>query len=298
MRKRSLTTSACALALALALAACGAQGGASSTPLPPAGSGAGSDASSGPSSSLAAPAPAGEPDAAPSASGPEKAPDKSAPTPQEQGSAMAKAYQKALEGIRNDHLYPNGDPVDVPEWAEMENNHFAICDVDGDGSDELIYQNESSTMAGMAASIYSFDEDTETLYLELSGFVAMTFYDNGVIRVEASHNHGLSARDDFWPHALYQYDAGGDGYLLAGYADGWDKETFPEDWDGVPFPEDVDRDGDGMIYLITYAGQEVSAAQMDGPDYQKWLDGYVAGASELEIPWQAMTRENIQAVSP
>lgn len=163
---------------------------------------------------------------------------------------------------------------------------------------ELIYQNDDSTMAGMMTSIFRFDPHTGNLYLELAGFSAMTFYDNGVIRVEASHNHGLSAQDDFWPFTLYQYDSGSDGYLMIGAVDAWDKSLFPEDFQGVPFPDGADQDGDGVVYLITYSSQEVATTPLDGPDYEKWLNDYVAGAAQLELPWQAMTLENIQAVAP
>lgn len=268
-----------ALALALTLIACGTSGGLSSVPP---GSG---DASS------RLPASSGQP------SGGGTSQSKAQGSAMTQGSAMAQAYQDALEDIYNKRVYPNGDLVDLLPDARMEENHFALFDVDGDGNTELLYRNDNSTMAGMVTNIYSFHEDTGKLYLELSGFVGMTFYDNGVIRVMASHNHGLSGRDDFWPFALYQYDTGGDGYLMTGYADGWEKETFPEDWDGNPFPDDVDQDGDGMIYLLTFNGQEVAATQLDGPDFEKWLDTYVAGAAELDIPWQDMTPENIQAIT-
>ena len=134
--------------------------------------------------------------------------------------------------------------------------------------------------------------------MELSGFVGMTFFDSGVVRVMASHNHGLSGRDDFWPFALYQYDSGSDGYLMVGSVDAWDKEDFPEDWDGRPFPDEADQDGDSMIYLLTLGGQEVTTTTLDGPEYENWLKDYTAGAAELDVPWQAMTLENIQAVAP
>ena len=180
----------------------------------------------------------------------------------------------------------------------MEENHFALFDVDGDGETELLYQNDDGPMASMTINIYSFDKDAGTLYLELSGFVGMTFFDSGVVRVMASHNHGLSGRDDFWPFALYQYDSGSDGYLMVGSVDAWDKEDFPEDWDGSPFPDEADQDGDSMIYLLTLGGQEVTTTTLDGPEYENWLKDYTAGAAELDVPWQAMTLENIQAVAP
>lgn len=276
MRKRILTSlltaSAYALALALALAACGPKSGPAAS-LPPSG---GASSCLSPSGSIP-PQPA------------------SPASPQDLGADAAKAYRKALEEIYSQRTYPNGDPV---ETFQMENNDFALFDVDGDGAAELIYQNDDSTMAGMMTSIFSFDSSTGKLYLELSGFAAMIFYDNGVIQVEASHNHGLSGRDDFWPFALYQYDSGSDGYLMVGSVDAWDKEDFPEDWDGSPFPDEADQDGDSMIYLLTLGGQEVTTTTLDGPEYENWLKDYTAGAAELDVPWQAMTLENIQAVAP
>lgn len=279
MRKRILTSLLTALAytlaLALALAACGPKSGPAAS-LPPSG---GASSCLSPSGSIP-PQPA------------------SPASPQDLGADAAKAYRKALEDIYNDHIYPNGDPVELLPGGQMEENHFALFDVDGDGETELLYQNDDGPMASMTINIYSFDKDAGTLYLELSGFVGMTFFDSGVVRVMASHNHGLSGRDDFWPFALYQYDSGSDGYLMVGSVDAWDKEDFPEDWDGSPFPDEADQDGDSMIYLLTLGGQEVTTTTLDGPEYENWLKDYTAGAAELDIPWQAMTLENIQAVAP
>lgn len=269
---RLLTALSYALTLALALAACGPKSGPAVS-LPTSG---GAFSCLSPSESVP-PQPA---------------------SPQELGADAAKAYRKALEDIYNDHIYPNGDPVELLPGGQMEENHFALFDVDGDGETELLYQNDDGPMASMTINIYSFDKDAGTLYLELSGFVGMTFFDSGVVRVMASHNHGLSGRDDFWPFALYQYDIGGDGYLMIGSVDAWDKDDFPEDWDGNPFPDEADQDGDGLIYLVTYSGQEVTTATLDGPEYEDWLNAYVDGAARLELPWQAMTLENIQAVAP
>ena len=156
-----------ALALALTLIACGTSGGLSSVPP---GSG---DASS------RLPASSGQP------SGGGTSQSKAQGSTMTQGSAMAQAYQDALEDIYNKRVYPNGDLVDLLPDARMEENHFTLFDVDGDG----------------------------------------------------------------------------------------------------------------MIYLLTFGGQEVAATQLDGPDFEKWLDTYVAGAAELDIPWQDMTPENIQAIT-
>lgn len=211
---------------------------------------------------------------------------------------MEQVYRAALETIYSDRRYPNGDEVATGEGYQMEGNDFAIFDVDGDGQAELIYQNDNSYMAGMVTTVYGFDRDTGMLYQELSGFVAMEFYDNGVVSIMASHNHGLSALDDFWPYALYQYDPGSDGYLMAGSLDAWDGSLFPKDYEGNPFPTDKDDDGDFIVFTITSGGQEVVTTCVDDPEYREWVDSYLAGASKLELPWQNMTEENIRAAAP
>lgn len=240
---------------------------------------------------------------------PEETPD-AIPTPAPSSSPTAagstaspltlEAYRSALEAIYNDHLYPNGDPVDVPAAALMENNHFAIFDVDGDGQDELIYENGDATTAGMMTTVFGSmpSADGVKLFTELSGFPGMDFYDNGVIIDYASHNHGLAGTADFWPYTVYQYDFGQDGYLFMGYADAWSGETFPTNFADQPFPDDLDMDGDKVVYSLTFFGDVRTETWIDGPEYLKWRDSYLEGASRLELPWQSMTTENILSVAP
>lgn len=238
---------------------------------------------------------------------PEETPD-AIPTPAPSSSPTAagstassptlESYRSALEAIYNDHLYPNGDPVDVPAAALMENNHFAIFDVDGDGQDELIYENGDATTAGMMSIVFGYDETTGSLLYEITGFPGMDFYDNGVIIDYASHNHGLAGTADFWPYTVYQYDFGQDGYLFMGYADAWSGETFPTNFADQPFPDDLDMDGDKVVYSLTFFGDVRTETWIDGPEYLKWRDSYLEGASRLELPWQSMTTENILSVAP
>lgn len=318
MRKRIMTCLFFALALSLGLmlvlAACGGEQGGYASPLPASQQ---PDLSTLPSVSdpavtvpalhpaqdSAPPTPSAPeiqlpPQGSPAPAFPEPAPSQSASPEPAQPLTLEQTYRAALEAIYNDYRYPNGDEVAAGDGYSMEDNDFAIFDVDGDGQEELIYQNDSSYMAGMVTTVYGFDCGTGMLYQELSGFVAMEFYDNGVVSIMASHNHGLSALEDFWPYALYQYVPGSDGYIMAGSLDAWDGALFPNGKDGVPFPADKDADGDHIIFTITSSGQEVITTYVDGPEYQEWVDSYLAGASRLELPWQSMTPEHIRAVSP
>ena len=217
------------------------------------------------------------------------------PSPLSEDEKQLTAFQDVLAGIFQDHLYPNGDPVDVPEGADMANNRFALFDVDGDGIKELIYENSDSTMVGMVTRVFCYTDGQ--IFTEFSGFCGMTFYDNGMLTVDASHNHGLGASLDFWPYALYRHDPGSDGYLMAGSVDAWDGNAFPETWDGEPFPEALDLDGDRILYCLTFPGPEVETRYMDEADYLAWRNDYLADATPLDIPFQAMTEENITALT-
>ena len=217
------------------------------------------------------------------------------PSPLSEDEKQLTAFQDVLEGIFQDHLYPNGDPVNVPEGADMENNRFALFDVDGDGIKELIYENSDSTMVGMVTHVFCYTDGQ--IFTEFSGFCGMTFYDNGMLTVDASHNHGLGASLDFWPYALYRHDSGSDGYLMAGYVDAWDGSVIPETWEGEPFPAALDLDGDQVLYCLTFPGPEVETRYMDGEDYLAWRDAYLADAAPLDLPFQSMTAENIAALT-
>ena len=119
-------------------------------------------------------------------------------------------YNGVLSQIVAARRLPDGE-LDASQlddgFGEMRDNHFAITDIDGDGMEELIINYSNACMAGMETIIYGFNPTVGQLKRELTEFPALTFYDNGMIRAEASHNH---TSGEFWPFTLYQYQAAGD----------------------------------------------------------------------------------------
>lgn len=111
------------------------------------------------------------------------------------------AYILTLENLYTNRIWPDGTEVDL--MGDMSENVFAVYDVDGDGEDELIIKYTSSSMAGMIEAVYGYDSETGVLYQELREFPALTFYDNGFIRADASHNQ--SDDPEAWPYTMYQY---------------------------------------------------------------------------------------------
>ncbi len=111
------------------------------------------------------------------------------------------AYILTLENLYTNRIWPDGTEVEL--MGEMSENVFAVYDVDGDGEDELIIKYTSSSMAGMIEAVYGYDSETGVLYQKFIEFPALTFYDNGFIRADASHNQ--SGDPEAYPYTMYQY---------------------------------------------------------------------------------------------
>lgn len=106
------------------------------------------------------------------------------------------AYVRALENILYKRISPTGNETE--DWTEGVNS-YGIMDVNFDGREELLIKHESA-MTDTKLYIYGYDEDTQTLQKLYSAYPALTFYDNGVIIAEASHNQSSS---EFWPYTLW-----------------------------------------------------------------------------------------------
>lgn len=200
-------------------------------------------------------------------------------------------YYAALEKLYKTYTFPDGTELGYNEISDLSENQFAIYDIDQDGREELIVIWTTTYTAGMAEIIYSFDYSSNGFTTELIDFPVQTFYDNGVVEVLLSHNHGLAGNiDDFWPYTFYQYDKGADTYLCAAGVDAWNKAYYELDYDGTLFPEELDTDGDGILYRVTAGGHD---KLMDLEEYNKWRDSVIDGAKKVEIPFVKMTEESI-----
>ena len=183
------------------------------------------------------------------------------------------------------------------EGAEnLLTENFAICDVNGDGKNELITQRNNIYMAGQAERVYDADGN-ELLW----DFTRNAYYDNGYVTAGWSHNQGVSG-DRLWPYTLYRYDSSAGKYVLEASVDGWDKsirDTYLSyDETIIPFPEDVDKDGDGFIYyIITEDGgyAPVYGEPMDYADYALWVARY-QGANRVDVTYYPLTEKNISLI--
>ncbi len=199
------------------------------------------------------------------------------------------------------NIFPDGTEHGLqPASADISDNMFAVYDIDADGREELIVFYTTTYTAGMVEIIYDYDSGTGDVREEFLAYPMRTYYDNGIVEVEASHNQGLAsdggADGNFWPYSLYRYDPETDAYVSLASVDAWSRGFREEDYDGNPFPQEVDADGDGVVYYVATEGNEPEAP-MDGAEYDQWRDSCLKGAEPIQVPYVNLTTDNIYAIT-
>lgn len=197
-------------------------------------------------------------------------------------------YRDLITKIVEEEVFPVSNyETDGPVYDQS----YAILDIDGDGKEELIINySGASSMAGMVYYVYDYDRTTGEVYIECAGYPGVDFFDNGYVKEEASHNHGRSCLDDFWPYHLLKYNPEKDVYESIAHVDAWQKELYPEG-----FPVDADKDGDGIVYYTAPASY-IPTEFMDKAEYDTWCEQYNKGTAKT-IQWkEIMTLEDYVAI--
>lgn len=242
------------LALTLVLSGCGGKGDASA-------SGSGSGNASGSASGL-------EPVNVPTA---------------EEVQTARKTLEDAVETLRTTGTLPGFEALVGDEMSTEY--RYTITDIDGDGFEELLLMQDTGVMASMDYLV--LDGQGGQLRAELEAFPSLTFYENGYVRADASHNQGLAG--DFWPYALYRYDAESDSYQKVAAVDAWDGSIHAQDYAGNPFPKDADASGTGIVYYVAENGElygedgAFAVAPMDQADFEKWEASWQGSGAVVEF---------------
>ncbi len=203
------------------------------------------------------------------------------------------AYQRSLRSILERRLLPDGRALDY-DGSPMEENRFALLDVDGDGGQELLLDYLTpGVYAGYGQ--YVFGYDGAAVEEEFSAFNGIRYYSNGLALAPWSHNH--SRGEAVWPYTVSRYNRDTGRYEGLYMVEAWDRQWHPMD-----FPDEVDADGDGVVYRV---GRSVPSDRdymsdvqvLDLEAYSAWRTALTAGAAELDIPWQSLTAEHIAALT-
>lgn len=203
--------------------------------------------------------------------------------------ARRQAYQQLLGNFAENHSLPNEDVPWMDGFGDIENNQFAIADVDGDGQEELVLRFSTAPVAGMCEWVYGFDGTN--LSLKLSVFPDTTYYTGGLVEAGWSHNQGLAG--EFWPYTLMGYNPAAREYEVIAHVDAWDSVIFPKDFEGNDFPRELDTDNSGILFLVTQ-GDETET--MTKTAYDQWRAALFGSAAPIALDYQNLTAENIAAI--
>ncbi|MDE5938495.1 MAG: hypothetical protein K2H37_05400 [Lachnospiraceae bacterium] len=212
------------------------------------------------------------------------------------GAARLQKYQTVLTDLITKQMYPDGTESGLDAFNAVSGDKFAIFDVDRDGDEELILCITSTATAGMREVVYDYDEEKDTVREEYSGFPGGVFYESGLVEEGLSHNQGLAPLGDFWPYMLYRYQAGSDSYQCIFMVDAWEKEFREQDYDGNSYPEEIDAEKSGIVYYLMEGGafDMTSTVPVSKTRYEEWRKEQGLGGTRIEIPFQALTNENVE----
>lgn len=205
--------------------------------------------------------------------------------PAEVYAGARQAYPAALERMLRERVLPDETDTSNRAWEypDMEQNQFAVCDVNGDGEEELIVVYTTDMMAGHRGFVCRWDEESGRMSIQLEEYPRFTFYESGAVQVGWSHNQSAAGRD-FWPYSLYCYDPGGEGYDYVGSVRAWGREALPEG-----YPEETDTSDTGFVYYIND-----DSSPLDASVYEAWRYVYVRDSQEIQPEYLFLTEENIQ----
>lgn len=195
------------------------------------------------------------------------------------------AYKNALTDLFSSFRLPDGHIVDS-SCPDCETNYFAICDVDGDGVEELIIEWNSACMAGKELLIYQYAPETAKWTCELIAFPSTTFFSNGIILDGLSHNQGYGYK--LWPYVIFEYDASNDTYNDVGFVDSWDKDVM-----STGYPDSVDTDNAGTVYMISYTGYDSDDFNYSQSEYDAFYKALLNTANEISIDYKPLTPDNL-----
>lgn len=189
------------------------------------------------------------------------------------------AYAEALQKIHDEQILPDGTKFEyMSTFGDIEDNSFAVEDVDEDGVDELIFIWGTDASAGMAEYVFGYDENNKTVFTKLMEYPGLEFYKGGVITAPWSHNQG---NGEMWPYNIYEYDSAKSEYEFVGYVEGWNKEISETDYEGTAFPEDVDTENKGVVYRIKYS-DEYNEEYYSQKDYDAFCEKIILNNEKLE----------------
>ena len=142
-------------------------------------------------------------------------------------------------------------------------------------------------MAGMYMEVWTYDEDTQSIWSMGKLNESCEFYRNGIIKNNISHNHTFGS---LWPYSLGRYDSDNQEFIWFASAYSLDREL---DSSNQYSPAD-DADGDGIIYYFYNDNEQPSSLTF--AQYQEQVQEIIPDNQKMSMAWKTMEWCNISKV--
>lgn len=206
---------------------------------------------------------------------------------------MLDAYQFVLQQLAFEHVWPDGQDADFDgSIGFIEENFFALCDVTGDGREELIVQFTTADDVHQREAVFTWDAASGTVHQVLSGAPGMVYHPG--LALDFWRFGPTLAGDGHTPYTLYRYDAQAGCYALLAEANMWSRSVDIIDFKGDPYPTDIDTEGVGTVFILTRGGVTETVCRRD---YDTWLNSVIGTGEPLALPFQPLTEHNIKALA-
>lgn len=201
------------------------------------------------------------------------------------------AYQFALQQISFEHIYPDGTDTGFDgTYGYIEDNFFAIQDVNDDGNKELIVRFITASEAGKQETMYSCIPGEGSLQRLLTISPDGVYYDNGIVKENWAHGSGLCS-EEYWPYTLYRYDETEKTYVQIADVNMWSRSVAMVNYKGDPYPDEIDAENAGTVFIVYYQGETETISKSV---YEAWLAEILGNARPLQIAWRDLSEKNIQ----
>ena len=197
--------------------------------------------------------------------------------------SASELYRQTLTDLHEKHLLPSGAELEI--IGDVEQNRFAVYDIDGDDRDELILEISQAAAENCFTAVYDMDANGE-LRRELRYEAAVTFWTGGI--VTAAYPDAAEQEGDFIPYAAAQYDQEQDVYAEFAYVSAIDRDALAAHDLLDEYPESADKSKTGRVYCIS------GDTPVDVTEYENWYAAWHTGLHETEIPLVELTEENIK----
>lgn len=203
------------------------------------------------------------------------------------------AYQFVLQQLAFEHVWPDGQDAGFDgSIGFIEENFFALCDVNGDGAEELIVRFVTADDERQAEAVFAWDASSGTARQVLSAAPGAVYFPG---LAQAFWRFGPTlAGDGYQPYDLYQFDAAAGEYILLAEVNMWSRSVDTVDFKGDPYPDALDAEGAGTVFILTRNGVTETVCKRD---YDAWLSSVFDGAEALILPFQPLTEQNIKALT-